>query len=192
MKKTLIAFSTVSALMAVAAPAMAAPQSYTIDPSHTFASFSYNHMGLSEQRSRFNNTSGTVVFDAKAKTGSVQVEIDMNSVDTGSDEFNEHIKAADFFDTSKFPKATYKSTRVVFKGDQPVAVEGELTIKGVTKPVTLVIDSFAAKEHPMQRKPAVGANAHVKIKRSEFNAGKYAPVVSDDVTITITLEAVAN
>lgn len=187
---TFVKFSAASVLAAAfAAPALAAPKTFTVDPTHTFASFAYNHMGLSKQQSRFNNTTGTIVYDAAAKTGSVEIEIDMASVDTGSDKFNEHIKSDDFFDVAKYPKATYKSKRVVFKGGKPVAVEGDLTIKDVTKPVKLVIDSFSAKEHPLKRVEAIGANGHMKIKRSEFNAGKFAPAVGDDVIISVSLEA---
>ncbi len=190
MKKSLIKLSAASVLLAAfSAPALAAPKTYVIDPTHTFPTFSYNHLGLAVQQSRFNSTSGTVVFDAEAKTGSVNIEIDMASVSTGSEQFDEHIRGADFFDVAKFPKATFKSTKVKFEGDKPVAVDGELTIKGVTKPVTLEVVSFANKEHPMKRKDTIGANAHTSIKRSEFNAGKYAPMVGDDVLIQISLEA---
>ena len=104
---------------------------------------------------------------------------------------NKDSPQTDFFDSSKHPKATYKSTRIVFKGDTPVAVEGNLTIKGTTKPVTMTIDSFSAKEHPMKRKDALGAKAHMKIKRSDFGLSKFVPAVSDDVLITIRVEAVA-
>ncbi|MDO4682665.1 MAG: YceI family protein [Lautropia sp.] len=188
--KNLLKLSAASILLAAfSVPALAAPKTYVIDPTHTFPQFSYNHMGLSVQQSRFNNTSGKVVFDPAAKKGSVDIEIDMASVSTGSEKFDEHIKSADFFDVAKFPKATFKSTNVKFDGDKPVLVEGDLTIKGVTKPVTLEIVSFAQKEHPMKRKDTIGANAHVSIKRSEFNAGKFAPVVGDDVLIQISLEA---
>ncbi|MDO4232253.1 MAG: YceI family protein [Lautropia sp.] len=190
--KKLIKLSAAAALMtAFAAPVLAAPQSYEIDPTHTFPSFSYNHMGLSTQQSKFNTTTGTVVLDKAKKTGSVDLEIDMKSVSTGTAAFDEHIQAADFLDTAKFPKATFKSTKVNFNGDAPASVEGNLTIKGVTKPVTLEVTYFTNKEHPMKRKDAIGANARTTIKRSEFNAGKYVPMVGDDVQILITLEAVA-
>lgn len=190
--KKFVKLSAAAALMtAFAAPVLAAPQSYEIDPTHTFPSFSYNHMGLSTQQSKFNTTTGTVVLDKAKKTGSVDLEIDMKSVSTGTAAFDEHIQAADFLDTAKFPKATFKSTKVNFKGDAPASVEGNLTIKGVTKPVTLEVTYFTNKEHPMKRKDAIGANARTSIKRSEFNAGKYVPMVGDDVEILITLEAVA-
>ncbi len=171
--------------------AMAAPVTYNVDGSHTFPRFSYSHFGYSTQLSSFSKTSGKVVFDAEAKTGSVDIVIDMKSVNTGFVDFNGHIQGEDFLHTAKFPTATFKSTQVVFEGDKPKAVEGNLTIKGITKPVTLTITSFQAMPHPMMKKPALGANAFTTIKRTEFNAGKFAPYVGDDVRIDIAIEAIA-
>ena len=168
----------------------AAPETFVIDNSHTFPSFSYSHFGYSKQLSRFDKTTGTIVLDKAAKTGSVDVTIDTTSVNTGSTLFNEHIQGADFFDTAQYPTATFKSTKVHFKGDKPVAVDGDLTIKGVTKPVTLKMESFHLMPHPMLKKDALGANAVTKVKRSEFNMGKYTPHVGDDVTIEIAVEAI--
>ncbi len=176
---------------ALAGSAIAAPVTYGVDGSHTFPRFSYSHFGYSTQLSSFKNTSGKVVFDAEAKTGSVDITIDMKSVNTGFDDFNGHLQGEDFLDTAKFPTATFTSTKVVFEGDKPKSIEGNLTIKGVTKPVTLTVTSFQAMPHPMMKKPALGANAFTTIKRSEFNAGKYAPYVGDDVRIDIAVEAVA-
>jgi polyisoprenoid-binding protein YceI len=173
-----------------AASVMAEPVTYALDGTHTFPRFSYSHFGYSTQLSRFNKTTGTVVYDAQAKTGSVDVVIDAKSVDTGSDVFNGHIQGEDFLDTTKFPQATFKSTKVVFEGDKPVAIEGNLTLKGVTKPVTLTVTSFQAMPHPMLKKAAIGANAFTMVKRSDFNAGKYAPYVGDDVRIDIAIEAI--
>lgn len=172
--------------------AYAAPVTYTVDSSHTYPRFSYAHFGLSTQLSSFSKTTGKVVFDATAKTGSVDITIDMKSVNTGFADFNEHIQGEDFLDTAKFPTASFKSTKVVFDGDKPKTIDGLLTIKGVTKPVTLSVTSFLSMAHPMVKKPAIGANAHTKIKRTEFNAGKYAPYVGDDVRIDIAIEAIAN
>ena len=169
----------------------AAPVTYTIDESHTYPRFSYSHFGLSTQLSSFSKTSGKVVFDAQAKTGSVDIVIDMKSVNTGFADFNAHIQAEEFLDTAKYPTATFKSTRVIFDGDKPKTIEGQLTIKGVTRPVTLSVTSFLAMPHPMVKKPAIGANAFTTIKRSEFNAGKFAPYVGDEVRIDIALEAIA-
>lgn len=171
--------------------AQAAPQTYVVDGSHTFPSFSYNHMGMSTQLSKFNNTKGKVVYDKDAKTAQVDIEIDMTSVDTGFEPFNEHIQGEDFLDTAKFPVATFKSTKVIFEDGKPSKIEGDLTIKGVTKPVTLNVTQFANMAHPMMKKDAIGANAYTVIKRSDFNAGKYVPLVGDDVRIQVSLEAIA-
>jgi polyisoprenoid-binding protein YceI len=179
------------AFATLAAAAQAAPLTYNVDGSHTFPRFSYSHFGYSTQLSRFDKTTGSVVFDAEDKTGSVDIVIDMKSVDTGFADFNGHIQGEDFLDTAKFPQATFKSTKVVFEGDKPKTIEGNLTIKGVTKPVTLTVTSFQAMPHPMMKKPALGANAFTVIKRTEFNAGKYAPYVGDEVRIDIALEAMA-
>jgi len=170
--------------------ALAAPQTFEIHGSHTFPRFSYSHFGYSTQVSRFDNTSGTVVFDADAKTGSVDISIDMKSVNTGFADFNGHLQGEDFLDTAKFPKATFKSTKVNFQDGKPASIEGQLTIKGITKAVTLTVTSFQAMPHPMLKKDAIGANAFTMIKRSEFNAGKYVPYVGDDVRIDIALEAI--
>ncbi|MDD3758374.1 MAG: YceI family protein [Advenella sp.] len=187
MKKHLIAavFATL-----IASPAFAATETYNIDPSHTFPRFSYDHMGMSKQILRFNKTSGTVQLDKEAKTAAVDITVDMKSIDTGFELFDEHIQGEDFLDTGKFPTATFKSTNVVFEGDKPVSIDGDLTIKGITKPVTLTITSFVNMPHPMLNKDAIGANATAVIKRTEFNAGKFAPGVGDEVTLDIALEAV--
>ena len=186
-------FKQISAALALvtlaAGSAMAAPVTYTVDGSHTFPRFSYSHFGYSTQLSSFGKTTGTVVFDAQAKTGAVDIVIDTTTVNTGFADFNGHIQSEDFLDTAKFPKATFKSTKVVFEGDKPASIEGQLTIKGVTKPVTLTVTSFQAMPHPMMKVPALGANAFVTIKRSEYNAGKYAPYVGDEVRIDIAIEA---
>ncbi len=175
---------------AFSAPALAAPETYTIDNSHTFPRFSYNHLGFSQQVSRFNTTSGKVVFDKEAKTGSVDLTIDMKSVDTGSKLFDEHIQAEDFLHTEKHPTATFKSTKVTFSGDKPATIEGDLTLKGITKKVVLTVTSFQAAPHPIVKKDAIGANAHTTVKRSDFKMDKYAPAVSDEVRIDIAIEAI--
>ena len=190
--KSLKQLSLATALFAaLAGSAIAAPVTYNVDGSHTFPRFSYSHFGYSTQLSSFKNTTGKVVFDAEAKTGSVDITIDMKSVNTGFDDFNGHIQGEDFLDTAKFPTATFKSTKVVFEGDKPKSIDGVLTIKGVSKPVTLTVTRFLAMPHPMMKKPAIGADAFTTIKRSEFNAGKFAPYVGDEVRIDIALEAIA-
>lgn len=190
--KSLKSLSLITAVFAaLAGSAIAAPVTYNVDESHTFPRFSYSHFGLSTQLSSFSKTSGKVVFDAQAKTGSVDITIDMKSVNTGFADFNGHIQGEDFLDTAKFPTATFKSTKVTFDGDKPKSIDGTLTIKGVSKPVKLTVTSFLAMPHPMMKKPALGANAFTSIKRSDFNAGKFAPYVGDEVRIDIALEAIA-
>ena len=173
-----------------AAPALAAPETYVVDGNHTFPRFSYNHLGYSIQMSRFDKATGTVTLDKAAKTAAVDIVIDTKSVNTGSATFNEHIQGEDFLDTAKHPTATFKSTKVNFDGDKPASIEGNLTLKGVTKPVTLTVTNFKAAPHPMLKKDAIGANATTKVKRTDFNMGKNVPYVGDEVTIDIAIEAV--
>ncbi len=188
--KPIFQFAAALALASAASLAAAAPETYIVDGTHTAPRFSYNHLGFSTQLSRFTKTTGKVIFDKQAKSGAVDIVIDMKSVDSGVAMFNEHLQGADFFDTARFPTATFKSTKVTFDGDKPSAVEGNLTIKGVTRPVTLALSSFQAIPHPMLKKDAIGANASTVIKRTEFGAGKYAPHVGDDVRIDIAIEAI--
>lgn len=175
---------------AVAAPALAAPQTYMVEGTHTFPRFSYSHFGLSTQLAKFDRTTGTVILDKEAETAEVDITIDMTSVNTGYATFDEHIQEEDFLDTAQFPTATFKSTDVVFENGAPVSIEGELTIKGITQPVTLEVSHFVTMPHPMLDVDAIGADASTVIKRSDFNADKYAPHVGDDVTISIAIEAV--
>ena len=187
MKK--LSLASLAIASALSLPAFAAPETYVFDANHTVARFEYVHFGYSNQIQRFDKTAGKVTIDRAAKTGSVDVTIDTKSINTGVEVFNGHLKGEDFFNVEKFPAITFKSTAFKFEGDKPSAIDGNLTIKGITKPVTLTVTSFACMPHPMARKDACGANATTKIKRSEFNAGKYVPAVSDDVTISISVEA---
>ena len=190
MKKQLATLTLAIAAASLNTAAFAAPETYVADSSHTFSRFSYSHFGYSTQLSRFNKTTGTVVLDKAARTGAVDIVIDTKSVDTGYATFDEHIQGEDFLDTARYPTATFKSTKVIFDGDKPAKVEGNLTLKGVTRPVTLTVSDFKAAPHPMLKKDAIGANAWTTVKRSEFNAGKYAPNVGDDVRIDIAIEAI--
>lgn len=170
--------------------AFAATETYVIDGKHTLPRFEYSHFGYSIQQSRFNKTSGKITLDRENKTGFVDIVIDAKSVDTGSSLFDTHIQEADFFDTRKYPTIRFRSSKLEFDGNKLVSVQGDLTIKGVTKPVTLDVISFLCKPHPMLKKEACGANVTTHLKRSEFNMGKYAPNVSDEVKLTIPVEAI--
>ena len=175
---------------AISTPVLAAPETYVIDGTHTYPRFSYSHFGFSTQLSRFDKTTGKIVIDREAKTGEVNVTITTNSVDTGYPLFNEHIQGEDFLDTAKYPTATFTSNKVNFDGEKVASVDGTLTLKGISKPVTLNVTSFQCMPHPMLKKDACGANATALVKRTEFNMGKYAPNVGDDVTLSIAIEAV--
>jgi polyisoprenoid-binding protein YceI len=173
----------------VSAPVLAEPVVYVVDPAHTFASFSYDHLGLSTQTSRFDTTEGVVVYDAVKQTAEVRISIDLNSISTGSAKFDEHLKGADFFNVEKFPRAVFRSTEVHFKEGFPAKVMGNLTIRGVTRPVVMKLGNFSSKPHPMTKKQALGANASFHVNRSEFDLGKYVPMVGDEVKIKVSLEA---
>jgi polyisoprenoid-binding protein YceI len=183
-------FAALALSAALSVPALAAPTTFTPDPDHTFVRFSYSHLGFSTQQSRFNKTTGSVVLDPVGETGSIDLVIDTKSVDTGSDLFNQHIQAADLFDTADFPTATFKSTAVKFNGDAPTSIEGILTIKDVAKPITLTVTSFKHAQN-MRKKDAIGADATATIKRSDWKLDKFVPLVSDEVTLNIALEAAA-
>lgn len=166
-----------------------AADTYEIDPTHTFPTFEISHLGLSTFRGRFDKTSGTITLDLAKKTGSVDVTIDANSVSTGVAKLDEHLKNADFFDTAKYPTITFKSTKFKFDGNELDEVEGLLTMHGVTKPVTLDVDDFVCKPHPMTQKPACGANLEAKIQRSQWGISTYSPNVGEEVKLKIEVEA---
>lgn len=188
MKQTLAVFA-ISAAFALPA---AAADSYTIDPSHTYPSFEINHLGFSTMRGTFDATSGSVTLDPAAKSGSIEISIDTASIDTGHAKRDEHLKTDEFFNVAKFPSMTYKSTRLKFNGDKLAGADGELTLLGVTRPVSLAVTSFNCGPHPMNKKPVCGANATATIKRSEFGMKTYVPAVGDEVKISIEVEAVKN
>ncbi|KPK73146.1 MAG: polyisoprenoid-binding protein [Acidithiobacillales bacterium SM23_46] len=165
----------IAALLAGAA--VAAPETYTIDPRHTFPSFEVNHLGFSTQRGRFNSTSGTIVLDRAARSASVEVSIDVRSINTGLDKLD------------KYPKINFKSTHARFEGDKLVALDGDLTMRGVTRPVTLTMSSFYCGMHPILKKPACGADAMTMIKRSDYGINYALPAVGDDVKLLIQVEA---
>lgn len=174
---------------ACALPAAAAPELYTVDPAHTYPSFEVNHLGFSTSRGMFTGTTGRIMLDRANRTGSIDITIDTRSVFTGDERRDRHLRADDFFNVEMFPEMTFRATRVVFRGDTPVAAEGELTLLGVTRPVTLAIDSFNCGTNPINRKPMCGADASATLRRSEFGMDAYVPAVGDEVKIRIGIEA---
>jgi polyisoprenoid-binding protein YceI len=166
MTRALLA-ATLSSLLGAAA--LAAPATYDVDPNHTYPAFEADHFGgLSNWRGKVNSTSGKVVFDAAAKTGSVDITMDMKTIDFGHDKMNAHANSPDIFDTAKFPTATFKGTLAKFNGESPTEVVGELTLHGVTKPVTLKVNSFKCITNPMTKKDVCGADASADINREDF------------------------
>jgi polyisoprenoid-binding protein YceI len=176
----------------VAGTAYAAPENYTIDSTHTFPSFEVSHMGFSTQRGRFNKTTGSIVLDRAAKKATVDITIDANSISTGLEKLEAHLRAEDFFDSAKYPTITFKSTGAKFKGDKLASVSGDLTMHGVTKPVTLNVTAFHCAPNPVYKKDACGADAVTTIKRSDFGINYALPAVSDEVKLLIQVEALKN
>jgi len=154
-------------IAAAAIPAVAAPENYTIDPTHTYPNIEFYHMGISVWRGKFNKTSGKAVLDRVAKSGAVEVTIDISSINFGLAAMDEKARSDDFFNTGKFPIATYKGN-LKFAGDRPSAVEGQITIMGVTRPVTLSINLFKCMPHPMLKREVCGADAEGELNWSEY------------------------
>ena len=196
MKSRLTLLTLSLALLAAPLAATAAPESYPLDPTHTYPSFHVEHWGLSQMHGRFDKTSGKFSFDRVAKTGSTELSIDAASLTTGDSvkgnrpqSRDDHLKGADFFNVKEFPTLTFKSTKVTFTGDLPSAVDGNLTLLGVTKPVTLTFERFKCGQNPFSKKDRCGGNAVGKIKRSDFGMKYAVPAVADDVTLRIQVEA---
>jgi len=176
----------------VTAAALAAPVTYNIDPEHTYPAFEADHMGgQSIWRGKFNSNTGKVVYDREAKSGTVDINIDIKSINFGHDKMNTHALSADMFDGAKFPVASFKGKLAGFKGDAPSEVQGNLTMHGITKPVTLKINSFLCKPNPMTKKEVCGADASATINRADFGVdyGK-AFGFKMDTKLLISVEAI--
>lgn len=190
------AFTALALSIALPLSAQAAdshtPEKYTIDPTHTYPHFSINHLGFSTLQGRFDSSNGTVTLDRAARTGTVDISIATASVSTGFAKRDDHLRGPDFFNAAEFPAITFKSTAVRFKGDVPASVEGNLTMSGVTRPVTLTIDAFNCGTNPMNKKDACGAAASAQIKRSDFGIKYALPAVGDDVKLVFEIEAIRN
>ena len=188
---------TLAAALLLAGTAFAAPggasgaTTYKIDPNHTDVVASWSHFGFSNPIAHFGDVDGSITYDpANVGTSKVEVTIPLSGLEAHVPDFNEHLRSADFFDAEKYPTITFKSTKVEAAGDKKLRVFGELTIKGVTKPVVLDTTINKIGDHPMAKRAAAGFDATTTIKRSDFGVDKFAPNVSDNVTIRITTEAV--
>ena len=182
-------FAAAAAATLLSLSAHAAPESYTVEPNHTIPRFSVNHLGFSTHMAQFSKTAGKIMLDTAAKSGSLDITIQAASFDGGNEAFEKHVRGPDFFDVEKFPTMTYKSTKFNFTGDNLTSVEGNFTMLGVTKPLTLAVTGFRCGNHPFNKKAMCGADASAKLKRSDFGMKTFIPAVSDEVTLMIQVEA---
>lgn len=174
-------------LLAIAGSATAAD--YKIDPNHTVVLASWNHFGYSNPSANFAGATGAIRYDENSpEKSSVDVTIPIGQVQSFVPDLNEHLKSADFFDAAKYPTATFKSTKVTMK-DGHLKVIGNLTLHGVTKPVTLKVKLNKVGIQEMMKAPAIGFDASTTISRSAFGITKYVPMVSDEIDLRITTEA---
>lgn len=172
-------------------PALAA-DTYVIDTPHSFSHFEVHHLGLTWILGRFDKTAGRITLDRAAKTGSIEAEIDVSTVSTGDPRRDTLLRSEDYFNVAKFPTMTYRASRFRFKDDVPVGVDGELTLLGITKPVSLEFASFNCIVHPANKRDICGAVARTTIKRSEFGMTRTSRSLSDEIRISINLEAIKN
>ena len=183
-------YVALAGLLAAAGAANAAPVTYKLDPGHTMVLFSWNHFGFSNPSANLGNVDGTLVYDEKDPTkATVEATLPLTGLDTFVPKLDEHLKSADFLDAATYPTVTFKSTKVAAAGKGKLKGTGELTVHGVTKPVTLDVTLNKVGPHPMMKVQTVGFDATATIKRSDFGVGAYVPNVSDEIKIHITTEA---
>lgn len=180
-----------AALALATTVAFAAPLTYKIDANHTDVIASWSHFGFSNPIAHFGKVDGFITYDpAKVGDSKVEVTIPLSGLNSHVEAFDEHLRSDDFFDAANHPNITFKSTSVKSAGKDKLAVTGDLTIKGITKSVTLDVTINKLGMQPMAKREAAGFEATTTIKRSDFGVGKYAPNVSDEVKISITTEAI--
>ncbi len=176
----------------LAAPAAAAPETYVIDVPHSFSNFEIGYLGVTLIRGRFNKTTGTITLDRAAKTGSIETEIDVTTVDTGNTRRDELLRTENYFNSSEFPAMTFRSKNLRFKGDDLVGADGELTLLGVTRPVSLELASLKCITHPTNKRETCGAVATGAIRRSEFGMTRASGSIGDEIRIFINIFAYKN
>jgi polyisoprenoid-binding protein YceI len=179
---------SVGIALVLPAAAMAAPVEYTIDPAHTYPSLEMPHMGISVWRGKINQTTGSVTLDRDARTGTVDIAMDADSIDFGLDAMNEEARKPRWLDAAQFPRLTYTGT-IRFAGDTPVAVDGKLTLRGQTHPVKLAIDQFRCIEHPMTHREVCGADAQADIDRAAFGMPAGNTPADSRIHLRIQVEA---
>jgi len=170
-------------------PAAAALETYTVDPRHTLPTYEVLHLGYSMQRGRFNKTTGKITLDTAAKKGSADIAMESASVSSGIDKLDEHLRSEDFLNAAKNPTITFKSTDFTFDGDKVKSARGDLTLNGITRPVTFTANVFLCGPHPMTKKKQCGADLQATIKRSDFGMKYALPALGDEVTLRVPVEA---
>lgn len=186
MKKALL----IAALFAAVGAAQAQSATYTLEPTHTQVYFEAKHFGTSTNRGRWDKKEGTIVYDKTAKTGKVDVTLDMTSISTGIGPFDGHLKSNDFFAAAEFPTAKFVGDKFTFNGDKLVSVGGELTLRGKTNPVTLTANSFNCYNNPMLKREVCGGDFEATIQRSQWGITYGIPGIPDSVRLLIQIEAV--
>jgi polyisoprenoid-binding protein YceI len=171
------------------AGALAAPQVYTIDPAHTYPSFMAGHQGVSHWTGKFNKSSGKVWLDREHSTGKIDITIDVSSINFGFPMLDKIMQGPDYFDVAKYPTATYKSDSITFKNGQPAAVNGQLTLRGVTKPVALSLTAFKCRQHPMFNREVCGGDATGEFDRAQFGLTKAVDEGDSMVKLIVQVEA---
>jgi polyisoprenoid-binding protein YceI len=184
MKKYLIA-----ALLSALPVNVVLANNYTIDPTHTYVSFAINHLGFSTMRGKFNQQSGSLHFDPDAKKASITIEIDAASIDTGHEKRDAHLRSPDFLNAVENPSITFESTGVTWNGTKLATVNGNLTLLGVSKPVTLQVTSMNCGEHPFNKKWVCGFDASGSIKRTDFGVNYGVPAIGEVLDLHIEVEA---
>ena len=189
-------FSLGALSLALPLAVAAAPETYTIDPLHSFPHFAVDHLGVATIRGRFDRMAGKFTIDREAKKGTLELSVETASLSTGDDDKgarprsrDEHLRSADFFNVTEFPRMSFKGSDVSFSGDSPSEVSGQLTLLGVTRPLALKIERWVCKDHPFSKKPMCGGDASGTLKRTDFGMKYFVPAVSDEIRLYVGFEA---
>lgn len=187
---TSLAAPALLAATVLSSAAQAQEQSYTIDPEHTFPTYAIEHFGVSLQQGRFDQTRGKIILDPAARSGRVEVVVQAASVDSGLPSLDRRLRGDGFFNAERYPQIVYRSTSIRFENDQPIALDGELTMLGVTRPLALEVTRFRCTVHPLAGGKRCGAMVRGTVRRSDFALSSIRPpLLGDEVQLVIPIEA---
>lgn len=191
MRKALLTTAVIFGIITPYNTAFAAAERYNVDASHTNILVSVSHLGFSDMVLEALQPEGTLFFDQESpQNSSIEITLKAQNIDGDDEKFNAHLQSADFFDTANFPKITFNSTKIDVTGEDTGVVSGDLTLLGITKPVSLDVKFNKAGTNPFTQAETIGFSAKGKLKRSEFGMGYGLPAIGDDITININLEAI--